>query len=108
MNLSVFSIADSYSGLKSQTINYLHNSKQRGEEVSPEDLCKTFQDAAVEHVMGKTKLAIEEFQPNTVIICGGVSANSEIREQAKTLHKNVIIPEMKYTTDNGAMVAYVG
>ena len=56
----------------------------------------------------KTKKAIEKFQPKSLLLSGGVSANKLLREKIKTLHDNVFIPPMEFTTDNGAMIAVAG
>lgn len=98
----------SYSGLKSALINYVHNEKQKGNEVNKEDVAASFQKYAIEQLFEKTKLAIEKYKPNQLIIAGGVSANSQVREMAKRFDIEVLIPSLEYCTDNAAMIAKVG
>ena len=100
----------SYSGLKSAVINIKHNAEQRGEEINKYDLARSFQDVAVDELVRKTKQALDEHpEVKGVIVAGGVSANSFLRQEMKKLcdeeHKDLCIPPMKYCTDNAAMIA---
>ncbi|TCG10817.1 tRNA (adenosine(37)-N6)-threonylcarbamoyltransferase complex transferase subunit TsaD [Mycoplasma marinum] len=95
----------SFSGLKSHVINYIHNNKQKGIEIDKKEIAAAFQIAAVTSLMNKTKLAIKKYNPKCIILAGGVSANSMVREKFVELHENAIIPNLKYATDNGAMIA---
>ena len=101
----------SYSGLKTNVINLVHNLEQKGEKVNVEDMCKSFQDVAVGLVIDRTIKVIKEHKVNQVILAGGVSANSYLREQM-TLEMNKLgveinIPPMWCCTDNAAMIAKV-
>ena len=101
----------SYSGLKTNVINLVHNLEQKGEKVNVEDMCKSFQDVAVGLVIDRTIKAIKEHKVKQVILAGGVSANSYLREQM-TLEMNKLgveinIPPMWCCTDNAAMIAKV-
>ena len=100
----------SYSGLKSAVINIKHNEEQRGEEINKYDLARSFQDVAIDELVRKTKQALDEHpEVKGVIVAGGVSANSYLREQMQILcdedHIDLCIPPMKYCTDNAAMIA---
>ena len=101
----------SYSGLKTNVINLVHNLEQKGEKVNVEDMCKSFQDVAVGLVIDRTKKVIDMYQVNQVILAGGVSANSYLRsEMEKEMNKlgvNLHIPPMWCCTDNAAMIAKV-
>ena len=101
----------SYSGLKTNVINLVHNLEQKGEKVNVEDMCKSFQNVAVGLVIDRTIKVIKEHKVNQVILAGGVSANSYLREQM-TLEMNKLgveinIPPMWCCTDNAAMIAKV-
>ena len=101
----------SYSGLKTNVINLVHNLEQKGEQVNVADMCKSFQDVAVGLVVDRTIKVIKEHKVNQVILAGGVSANSYLREQM-TLEMNKLgveinIPPMWCCTDNAAMIAKV-
>lgn len=95
----------SFSGIKTKVINYIHKQNQTNKEIVLEDLAKSFQDAIFEPLIEKTKMAIEEFKPKTLILGGGVSANTQLRSEFEKLHENTLIPDMKYTTDNASMIA---
>lgn len=101
----------SYSGLKTNVINLVHNLEQRGEKVNVPDMCKSFQDVAVGMVVDRTIKAVEEYKVKEVILAGGVSANSYLRSEMKREMDNrnikIIIPPIWCTTDNAAMIAKV-
>ena len=101
----------SYSGLKTNVINLVHNLEQKGEQVNVADMCKSFQDVAVGLVIDRTIKAIQKYKVNQVILAGGVSANSYLREQMsiemKKLGVELNIPPMWCCTDNAAMIAKV-
>ena len=101
----------SFSGLKTNVINLVHNLEQKGEKVNVPDMCRSFQDTAVGIVIDRATRAIKEYDVKQVVLAGGVSANSYLREQMKIecdkLGANIIIPPMWCCTDNAAMIAKV-
>ena len=101
----------SFSGLKTNVINLVHNLEQKGEKVNVPDMCRSFQDTAVGIVLDRATRAIKEYGIKQVVLAGGVSANSYLREQMKLacdkLGANIIIPPMWCCTDNAAMIAKV-
>ena len=102
----------SFSGLKSAVINLKHNYEQRGEEIVPEDLATSFQNRVVEILTKKALKAIKEYHIKHLIVAGGVAANKGLRERLETLSKEnnfeLIMPPMKYCTDNAAMIGAAG
>ena len=102
----------SYSGLKTSIINMVHNMEQKGEEINVPDLCCSFQETAIGMILEKSLRAVEEFNVKQVVLAGGVSANSYLREQIQASLKNtgidVVIPPMWCCTDNAAMIAKLG
>ena len=98
----------SFSGIKSAVVNLVHNEHQRGNTIRVEDVCTSFQNRIVHVITKKTKRAIEEYQVNNLIIAGGVAANSGLRESltnmAKEQNINFSMPELKFCTDNAAMI----
>ena len=98
----------SYSGLKSSIINLVHNEKQRGNEINQADLACSFQTVAVDELCRKVGIALKKTGIKDVIVAGGVSANSYLREQiAKTCEAyeaNLSVPKLLYCTDNAAMI----
>lgn len=102
----------SYSGIKTAVINLVHNLKQKGEEINVPDLAYSFQKTAVDLLLDKALPAITEYNCVQVVLAGGVSANSYLRQQIVERTRNsdveVIIPPIWCTTDNAAMIAKVG
>lgn len=73
------------------------------------DIAASFQQTAIETLVEKTRLAIEEFQPKSVIVGGGVAANTALRRLlAEQLPLPIVYTDFKLCTDNGAMVATLG
>lgn len=102
----------SFSGIKSAVINLVHNEKQRGNEIRKEDLATSFENIVVKTLTKKTMRAIDEYKVKELLIAGGVSANSGIREEFDRLCKEkgikLVVPKLSYCTDNGAMIAAAG
>ena len=101
----------SYSGLKTNIINLVHNLEQKGEKVNVPNMCRSFQDVAVGLVVDRAIKAVEEYNVKEVILAGGVSANSYLRsrmkEEMEKRNTKIIIPPLWCTTDNAAMIAKV-
>ncbi|MEI9913825.1 MAG: tRNA (adenosine(37)-N6)-threonylcarbamoyltransferase complex transferase subunit TsaD [Candidatus Saccharibacteria bacterium] len=73
------------------------------------DIAASFQYTACQTIVKKAKNAFNEYHPNSVVVAGGVAANSELRKQLKnTLDIPLAFPDLKLCTDNGAMVATLG
>ena len=102
----------SFSGLKSAVINLVHNEEQRGNEINKENLACSFQDVVCEILTKKTIRAMNELNVKNLILAGGVSANLGIRERFKEICElkglNYTFPDIKYCTDNAAMIAAAG
>jgi N6-L-threonylcarbamoyladenine synthase len=70
------------------------------------DLAASFQRVALETLLDSLRLADQEYQPASIIICGGVAANQKLRQMTKErFTTSVIFPDIKLCTDNAAMVA---
>nr|WP_139193882.1 tRNA (adenosine(37)-N6)-threonylcarbamoyltransferase complex transferase subunit TsaD [Anaerobacillus alkalidiazotrophicus] len=98
----------SFSGLKSAVINTLHNAKQRGIEISNEDLAASFQESVIEVLVEKAKRAAVEYRVEQFLLAGGVAANKGLRkkltEEFDQLGIELIIPPLYLCTDNAAMI----
>ena len=98
----------SYSGFKT-FINqkYIIPGKER-----KEDIAASFQHGAFKHIVKKFDNAISDFECKQLLVVGGVSANKTFKEMlldlAEKKGKEIIFPNIKYSTDNGAMVASLG
>lgn len=106
MNDDSFNI--SFSGLKSSIINLVHNEKQRGNEIRKADLARSFQEVAIDQLCRKTELALKKYNVKNMIIAGGVSANSYLRDEIKKVtdkyNVDLCVPRLLYCTDNAAMI----
>ena len=90
----------------------MHNEEQRGNEIRKKDLATSFQNTVVEIITKKTMKALKDYQVNNLIVAGGVAANKGIREKLASLCEkeniNYSFPDIKYCTDNAAMIAASG
>ena len=102
----------SYSGLKTAVINYIHNTKQRGEEVCVPDVAASFQKEAIGQLVQKSIYYLKEEHIDKIVLAGGVSANKLLREsmtnEAQKIGARVFYPELVLCTDNAAMIAAAG
>jgi len=105
----------SFSGLKTFTRNLIE--KNRGDDVLPDDqtildICAGFQEAVVDTLVIKCTRAVRQAKMKTLVIAGGVSANSRLRHKLEVaLEKEgveVFYARHEFCTDNGAMIAYAG
>ncbi|MDD4048059.1 MAG: tRNA (adenosine(37)-N6)-threonylcarbamoyltransferase complex transferase subunit TsaD [Clostridia bacterium] len=99
----------SFSGLKTSVLNYLNKAAQKGEKVNKADLAASFQESVVEVLVEKTIKAVKKRGLKTVLMAGGVSANSLLRERMKGRCQeeqiNLYYPPLEYCTDNAAMIS---
>jgi N6-L-threonylcarbamoyladenine synthase len=82
---------------------------ERLSEAQKANIAASFQKTAVETIVDKVIQAYEEFQPRSIVIGGGVAANTELRRQlTDRLPLPIAYPDMKLCGDNGAMIAALG
>lgn len=102
----------SFSGLKTASAKILADLGDAEVLHRRGDLCASFQEAVVDVLIEKLKRAGEMTDVRTVVVTGGVSANSRLRQRLSALaqEKNWIgvVPPLRYCTDNAAMIGYVG
>jgi len=102
----------SFSGVKTSVARWIESKEDAGEEVPVADVAASFSEAVVEVLIAKTIAACREHGVDTLVIGGGFSANSRLRELAAARCAaagiTVRIPPIKYCTDNGAMIAALG
>ncbi len=98
----------SFSGLKSAVLNYINQSKMRGEEVNKADIAASFQKAVVDVLSEHAVKAAKEFGYDKVVLAGGVASNSALREgfskACKKNHLEFYFPAPILCTDNAAMI----
>lgn len=102
----------SFSGLKTAVINLLHHAEQKGDKVDIPGLAASFQHTVVDILCDHTLLAAERAGAETLVLAGGVSANSGLRRemQARCAARDLRLfyPPLELCGDNAAMVAAPG
>ncbi len=104
----------SFSGLKSGVLQFVKRMERNNETWKMEDLAASFQETALEEIFTKVRKAIADHpEVKQMIVGGGVSANSRLREKVQELAKqhpdiDFNVPPMSCCTDNAAMIAIAG
>jgi N6-L-threonylcarbamoyladenine synthase len=102
----------SFSGLKTSVARWIEKREREGVRVPVADVAASFQEAVVDVLTRKAIRACQENGADTLLIGGGVAANSRLRvlaeERAAKAGIRVRVPRPKLCTDNGAMVAALG
>lgn len=105
----------SFSGLKTAVLYSLK--KETAETLTDPgfiaEIAHEFQEAVVDTLVGKTERALREYQPKTVVIAGGVSANARLRERMELMVAEYsdcqfLMPPFPYSLDNAAMIGAAG
>ena len=96
----------SFSGIKTAVINLNH----KNPNIDKADLCASFEKSVTTMLLNNIEKVIDS--NNKIVLAGGVSANSYIRNEfdkfAKEKNVEIMYPELKYCTDNAAMIAAAG
>lgn len=105
----------SFSGLKTSFLYTLRDKTTEYPdfiESNKADLCASLQKTIIDTLLKKLIKAAKEYKIRDIAIAGGVSANSGLRnavsEEGRKRGWRVFLPELKFTTDNAAMIAMVG
>lgn len=97
----------SFSGIKTAVINLHHKTP----DINKADLCASFEKTVTEILIENTKKSLKQINVKKVVLAGGVSANSYIRNEFLKLKEKgieVYMPDLKLCTDNAAMIASAG
>ncbi len=98
----------SFSGIKTAVINLNH----KNPNINKADLCKSFEKVATDMIENNIRKAIEQTGIKRIVLAGGVSANSYIRQRMEKLAEGqnlqIYFPELVLCTDNAAMIASAG
>lgn len=101
-----------FSGLKTAVVNYVHNLKQRGEEIPVDDICASFTAEAVGYTVDTFIRCAEERGVKRLALAGGVAANSYLRSllaaECERRGFELFVPPPSLCTDNAAMIAARG
>lgn len=99
----------SFSGLKTSVLYFLRDNLNFGTEIRTADVAASFQQAVIDVLVGKTVRAVKNFGAESVLLCGGVSANKPLQETLKLetekLGRKFFVPSFEFNTDNAAMIA---
>lgn len=105
----------SFSGLKTYTLNTVAQHAQANglpDDQTCADIACAFQEAVVDTLVVKCRRALQQTGFKTLVIAGGVSANTRLRERLETalakIGAKVFYARHEFCTDNGAMIAYAG
>lgn len=103
----------SFSGLKTAVLYLVRDLKNANKKVPVEAICAEFQSAVVDVLLAKTLRAAKEYKARTVMVSGGVSANSGLQRafashQLPVTSYRVLFPPRELSTDNAAMIAIAG
>ncbi len=99
----------SFSGLKTAVLNYLNQTKQKGDEIIVENVAASFQQAVLDVLVDKSFRLAKESGSDKIVIAGGVAANSGLREMLENRGEKenieIFYPSIELCTDNAAMIA---
>ena len=121
----------SFAGLKTSALYWLQKNKLSATNILPiqlpagvfgqtpenptiNDFCASFEQAIVDVLVAKTIRAAQDLKPKSIILAGGVSANTKLRETlAQQIHSHFplspfLFPPINYSMDNAAMIAIAG
>lgn len=96
----------SFSGLKTAALN-THEKYQHEDNIKA-NIAVAFQEAVVDTLFIKCQRALKQTSLSTLVVAGGVSANTLLRSRFQELAATTFYPRLAYCTDNAAMVAYAG
>ncbi|PIY93457.1 MAG: tRNA (adenosine(37)-N6)-threonylcarbamoyltransferase complex transferase subunit TsaD [Candidatus Magasanikbacteria bacterium CG_4_10_14_0_8_um_filter_32_14] len=107
----------SFSGLKTASLYWLQDNTKKTKnntfKLKPQilnDFCASFEQAIVDVLVEKTTRAVKQYNPKSVLLVGGVSANIKLRETLKNTIEQIpntkfFLSALKYSMDNAAMIA---
>lgn len=102
----------SFSGIKTSALNYLNSMEQKGEAINRANVAASYTYQIVRAITKKAELALEKTGLSTLVLAGGVAANSHLRASLEKMcyRKGVTLamPERALCGDNGAMIAAAG
>ena len=102
----------SFSGLKSAVLNYINSEKMKGHELNKADIAASFQHSVIEVLTHKAFAAVAEAKRDTLVLAGGVAANSGLEQRLRTEAEKRGIrfsyPSKILCTDNAAMIGCRG
>lgn len=102
----------SFSGLKTSVARWVERAERAGEEIPLADVAASFQEAVADVLTSKAIRAAKDLNVDTLVISGGVAANSRLSglaaERCAEAGIELRVPRPRLCTDNGAMIAAAG
>lgn len=102
----------SFSGIKTAALNHINSETQKGNDINRADVAASYTRRIVEAIVKKTDMAISRSNMKTLVLAGGVAANTHLRSALAELCKKrkimLVTPPLKLCGDNAAMVAASG
>ncbi len=102
----------SFSGIKTEVVNLVHNKKQKGEEIDSADIARSFEESVTDELCSKVMRAARQFDAKQLVVAGGVGANSMLKSKLSQMCDKCAIqfyaPVLRYCTDNAGMIASMG
>lgn len=99
----------SFSGIKTAVVQYVEKNVVKLTKDAIYEISYQFEQAVVDSIAVKVKKAISEYGANSLVVGGGVSANTKLRERLLAFESNspitVYFPKKEFSVDNGAMIA---
>ena len=97
----------SFSGLKTHALKTIQENTLDDNKIN--NISSALQEAIIDVLICKTTKASQSLNVKNIVVTGGVSANTKLRENfSKEKDYNVYFPDVKFSTDNGVMIAYAG
>ncbi len=102
----------SFSGYKTAALRIFEKNQIKHDSEDFYDLISSFMKSVTDYLVDKMKSGIKKYNPRSIIVAGGVSRNSQLRDKVKSEFEphglNVFLPEARYCTDNATMTAWLG
>jgi N6-L-threonylcarbamoyladenine synthase len=102
----------SFSGLKTAVLNQYRQIGDHRDDRLLADLCASFEQAVVDVLVSKSLLAAEQLAVSSLVLGGGVSANTALRttltDRCRAAGLQLYLPAVQHCTDNAAMIAFAG
>jgi len=102
----------SFSGLKTNVLQYIQKHEPAFIKEHLADIAASFQEAVVDVLMMQALTVARDLKHSKIVLAGGVAANSRLRSkmsaEAQKLGIELFQPDLRYCTDNAAMIAYMG
>ncbi len=99
----------SFSGLKTAVLNFVNKEQQKGNKLDITEICSNFSDCAINQLLARSIEKIKKYKVKSFGICGGVSANKELRKRfsdaCENLNVKLFLPSSDLCGDNAAMIA---